>query len=83
MIRACGFGLGAAFVMGRDFGIWFGGLSGFGQMLAYKIGFAPTVDFEPDIRPRRRTRQLLGALNRTVGYVLGGLISGLLAHEGT
>jgi hypothetical protein len=82
MIRGLGFGIGAAFVMGRDFGIWFGGLSGFGQMLAYRIGFAPTVDFEPDTRPRLRKRQLLGALNRTVGYVIGGLVSGLLAHEG-
>ena len=83
MIRGFGFGVGAAFIMGRAFGIWFGLLSGFGQMLAYRIGFAPTVDFEQGTWPKIRTRQLLGALNRTVGYILGGLVSGLLAHEGT
>jgi hypothetical protein len=81
VIRGVGFGVGAAFLMGPLFGIWFGGLSLLGQMFAYWLGFAPTADFEPNARPRFRKRQLLGALNRTVGYVIGGSVSGLLAHQ--
>jgi hypothetical protein len=82
VIRGIGFGIGAAFVLGRAFGIWFGVLSGLGQMFAYKLGFAPTAEFQPDTRPRIRKRQLLGSLNRTVGYAVGGAVSGLLAHQG-
>lgn len=82
VIRGIGFGIGAAFVLGRAFGIWFGLLSGLGQMFAYKLGFVPTAELQPDTRPRIRKRQLLGALNRTIGYVVGGTVSGLLAHEG-
>ncbi len=83
VIRAFGFGIGAAFDVSRTFGIWFGLLSGLGQLFAYKLGFAPTAEVEPDIRPRLSKRQLLGSLNRVVGYVIGGSVSGLLANLGS
>jgi len=82
VIRGISFGIGAAYALGRAPGIWFGVLSGLGQMFAYKLGFAPTADLQPDTRPRLRKLQLLASLNRTVGYGIAGSISGLLAHQG-
>lgn len=77
-IRGIGFGIGATFSMGLIFGIWFGVLTGLGQMFAYKIGFTPSAGIDGPMG-----RLLLGALNRTVGYIIGGLISGLLAMHNT
>jgi hypothetical protein len=81
-IRAVGFGIGAASVAGNAIGIWFGVMSGLGQIVAYRIGFAPTEDFQPDNRLKVYRLQMLAALNRTVGYGIAGSLSGLLAHHG-
>jgi hypothetical protein len=80
--RGIGFGIGAAFIMGSAFGILFGLLSGLGQMFAYQLGFSPTAELQPDTRPRITKRQLLGSLNRIIGYSIGGVVSGLLAQPG-
>lgn len=82
LIRGLGFAVGAALILGLAFGLWFGLLSGLGQMFAYRLGFAPTANVQPNTRPGLNKRQLLGSLNRTVGYAIGGAVSGLLAHEG-
>jgi hypothetical protein len=82
VVRGIGFGIGAAFIMGRAFGILFGLLSGLGQMFAYKLGFVPTAGLQPDARPRVTKLHLLGALNRIIGYVICGAASGLLAQQG-
>src|SRR5579871_6104438 len=45
-IRGCGFGLGASYLFGAAFGIAFGVLSTAGQMIAYRIGIRPTVNYK-------------------------------------
>lgn len=80
-IRACGFGLGASFSFGAPFGITFGVLSTAGQVLAYRIGIRPTVDYQPATRPRMTRFQLLTAANRTVGYAVTGYVSSLVAQH--
>src|SRR5579863_2647824 len=81
-IRGVGLGLGAGVLIGRDFGLLFGLLSFAGQLFACRVGFGPTSAYAADRRPRLQRRQLLGALNRTVGYALNGLLCGALTHSG-
>ncbi len=80
-IRACGFALGAAYLFGGPFGITFGILSTVGQVIAYRFGIRPTLDYQPATRPRMTKAQLLAALNRTVGYAIAGYLSSLVAHN--
>jgi hypothetical protein len=80
-IRGCGFGLGASYLFGATFGITFGVLSTVGQVFAYRRGMRPTVDYKPATRPRVTRFQLLGALNRTVGYAVTGYLSSLVAQH--
>ncbi len=80
-IRGCGFALGAAYLFGAMFGITFGVLSTVGQVIAYRAGIRPTIDYAPATRPRITKHQLLAAVNRTVGYAITGYISALMGHE--
>jgi hypothetical protein len=80
-IRGIGFGLGAAYLYGWIFGAAFGGLSSAGQIIAYRIGLRPTMDYQAAARPRLTRSQLLAALNRTVGYAVSGYVSALLSHH--
>lgn len=81
-LRGIGFALGTAYLYGLTFGISFGVLSTLGQMLAYRLGIRPTLDYQPTARPRITKRLLLAAVNRTLGYAVAGVISGLVAHQG-
>ena len=81
-IRGLGFALGTAYLYGATFGAMFGALSTVGQVVAYGAGMRPTIDYQPATRPRLTKNQLLGALNRTVGYAIAGYISALTAHQG-
>jgi hypothetical protein len=80
-IRGSGFGLGTAYLYGATFGLAFGALSTVGQVLAYRIGIRPTLDYQPAPRPRVTKYQALGALNRTVGYAVTGYVSSLVAQQ--
>jgi hypothetical protein len=80
-IRGVGFALGAAYLYGAIFGAMFGALSTVGQAVAYRAGMRPTIDYQPAARLRFTKLQFLGAVNRTAGYTLAGLISALVAHE--
>jgi hypothetical protein len=80
-IRGAGFGLGAAYLYGGTFGTAFGALSTVGQVLAYRAGIRPTIDYQPAKRPRLTKLQLLATMNRTVGYTVAGYISALTAHR--
>ena len=80
-IRGAGFALGAAYLYGRAFGITFGALSTVGQVVMYRAGMRPTLDYQPAARPRLTKHQFLGVLNRTAGYGLAGYLSALIGHR--
>ena len=80
-IRGCGFGLGASYLFGAPFGATFGVLSTVGQSIAYRLGIRPTLDYKPSSRPRVTRSQLLAAANRTVGYMVAGYLSSLVAQQ--
>lgn len=80
-IRGGGFALGAAYLYGGTFGATFGALSIVGQVLAYRAGIRPTIDYQPAARPRLTKLQFLAAVNRTVGYAVAGYISAITAHQ--
>jgi len=82
-IRGAGFGLGAAYLYGGTFGAMFGALSTVGQVLAYRAGIRPTIDYQPAKRPRLTRLQFLAAVNRSVGYAAAGYISAITAHQRT
>ena len=78
-IRACGFALGAGYLFGPRFGWTFGALSAAGQVVAYRVGIRPTLDYAPAARLRLTKLQILAAVNRTVGYVLASYIAAVVA----
>jgi len=80
-IRGCGFGLGAAYLYGAPFGITFAVLSTVGQVVAYRAGIRPTLDYTQSTRPRLTRLQFLAAINRTIGYAVAGYVSALLGHH--
>src|SRR5690349_19430548 len=69
-IRGLGFALGSAYLYGNTFGATFGALSTMGQVLAYQAGIRPTMDYQPATHPRLTKLQILGAVNRMVGYAV-------------
>jgi len=80
-VRGGGFALGTAYLHGGAFGATFGALSTVGQVLAYRVGIRPTLDYQPAKRPRLTKHQFLAAVNRTFGYAVAGYISALAAHQ--
>lgn len=80
-LRGAGFAVGAAYLYGARFGATFGALSTVGQVLAYRVGIRPTLDYRPATRPRLTKHQFLAAVNRTVGYTVAGYISASTAHQ--
>jgi hypothetical protein len=80
-IRGAGFALGAAYLYGGTFGVTFGALSTVGQVIAYRAGIRPTIDYRPVARPRLTKHQFLAAVNRMVGYGVSGYISALAARQ--
>src|SRR6202795_4482168 len=46
-IRGGGFALGATYLYGATFGATFGVLSTVGQVVAYRAGIRPTLDYQP------------------------------------
>ena len=80
-IRGGGFALGTSYIYGARFGIAFGALSTLGQIIAYRLGLRPDMDYRPSTRPRLTKTQLLGAVNRTVGYAIAGYVSALIAQQ--
>ncbi len=80
-IRGGGFGVGTAWLYGARFGAAFGVLSTVGQVIAYRIGIRPTLDYQPAARPRLTKHQFLAAVNRTVGYTATGYVCDLIAGQ--
>jgi hypothetical protein len=81
-IRGVSFALGGAYLYGALFGAVFGALATIGQILGYRIGIRPTLDYLPGTRPRITKRQFLTVLNRTVGYAIAGYAAAIVAHRG-
>ena len=73
--------MGAAYLFGAPFGITFGVLSTAGQVIAYRLGIRPTLNYKPASRPRLTWLLLLAAANRTVGYTATGYVSSLVAQQ--
>jgi len=80
-MRGGGFALGAAYLYGSAFGATFGALSTVGQVLAYRLGIRPTINYRPATRPRMTKLQLIAAVNRTIGYTVAGYISAVVAQQ--
>jgi len=80
-IRGCGFAFGASFLFGAKFGITFGVLSTIGQVIGYRAGIRPSVDYAPSPRPRMTKRLFLAVVNRTVGYAIAGYVSALVGQQ--
>jgi hypothetical protein len=80
-IRGAGFGLGGGYLYGAAFGVTFGALSTLGQVIAYRAGLRPTIDYRPAMRPRLTRNQLLSSVNRMFGYGIAGYISAVVAQE--
>jgi hypothetical protein len=76
-IRGLGFGLGAGYLFGARFGAVFSILITLGQILGYRMGFGPTLDYRPAPRPRLTKRQLVTVLNRSIGYSIAGFFAAL------
>jgi len=80
-IRAFGFGLGMAYLLGPRFGVTFGVLSFVGQSFAYRVGIRPSAHYEAASRPRFSKYLLLASANRAAGYTIAGYLSSLVAHN--
>ncbi len=80
-IRGCGFAVGASYLYGARFGITFGILGTVGQVIAYRFGVRPSMDYAPSKRPGITRMQLLAVVNRTVGYAIAGYLSALVGGE--
>jgi hypothetical protein len=81
-IRGSSFGAGAAYLYGPAFGLTFGTLSIVGQVIAYRAaGIRPGMEYAQARRLQATRRQLLSAVNRTIGYGIAGYVSSLAAHH--
>ena len=81
-IRGLGHGIGAGWYLGPWFGLAFGVMSTLSQVAAYHMGIRPTMHYAPAPHLRVTRRQILAALNRTVGYgVATALLCILVAHQ--
>ncbi|MGA2120089.1 MAG: hypothetical protein ABSH56_35810 [Bryobacteraceae bacterium] len=81
-VRGLGHGVGAAWYFGPWFGAIFGLASTLGQIAAYRIGIRPSLDYSAAPRPRATRRQILAALNRTLGYgIVAAVMCATLAHH--
>ncbi len=80
-IRGFGFAVGASYLFGARFGITFGVLGTAGQVIAYRFGVRPSLDYAPATKPGISRNQILAVVNRTVGYAIAGYISALVGHQ--
>jgi hypothetical protein len=80
-IRGVGFGIGLYPTFGWLFAVSFVVLITLGQTFAYSRGITPTMDYEIARRLRITRKQLLSALNRTLGYALTALLCSLISRH--
>src|SRR5215471_7969615 len=80
-IRAAGFGLGATFLFGANFAIVFGVMIAIGQVIGYRFGLRPGLDYTQQMRLRLTRNQFLAVVNRTAGYGVAGYVAALAGHQ--
>lgn len=83
LLRAASFGIGTGWLYGPRFGLMFGILSAAGQIVAYRFGIRPGMDYKPEARPHMTRRQLMSTIVRTLGYGIAGYLSGQFAGRGS
>ncbi len=80
-IRGFGLAVGSAYLFGVTFGIIMGLMSTMGQVVAYRAGVRPTMDYQPALRPRITRHQLRAVVIRTLGYGMAGYLSSLVSRQ--
>jgi hypothetical protein len=73
-IRGLAFGAGLYRILGLQFAVAFAILITLGQIFAYSRGVRPGMEYSASLRPKFARSQLLGAVNRTFGYILTALV---------
>jgi len=81
-LRGIGYGLATGFLYGPIFGITFGAFSTIGQMIGYRMGIRPALNYAPSNRPRMTWTLFLTVVNRTIGYAIAGYLSALIGRMG-
>ncbi len=69
------------YLYGKIFGVTFGAFSTIGQIIGYRAGVRPSLDYAPSARPRMTRRLFLAVVIRTIGYGISGYVSSLVAHQ--
>ena len=80
-IRGLGFAAGLYRILGSGFAIAFAILITIGQILAYRRGMRPAMDYSSARRPRLTRRQFWGTVVRTVGYIATALVCSAFIHH--
>jgi len=81
-VRGVGHGVGFAWYFGVRAGILFAIASALGQAAAYRMGIRPDMEYSPAPRFRVSRRQIIGALNRTLGYAIAAaVLCATVAHR--
>jgi len=73
-IRGLGFAIGLYRQTGVSFAFTFGALITCGQIIAYRRGVRPGMDYASSRRPRLTRRQFRAAIIRTLGYMAAFLL---------
>ena len=77
------FGLAGGLLIEPLFGLLFGLLSGTGLMTVYAFRLSPTDAYQPNVKPRLRSRELIASAMRGAATALAGMIAALITHSGS
>jgi hypothetical protein len=80
-IRGLGVGIGLYPIVGFGFALAFAALITIGQLFAYSRGMRPGMEYVASLRPSVTRRQILGTLQRTLGYTVTALVCSTLIHH--
>jgi hypothetical protein len=82
-LRGGVFGLAGGILIDPLFGLLFGLLSGIGLISVYSFRLSPSDAYQPNVKPRLRSRELTASALRGVSTALAGMIAALLTHGGS
>ena len=82
-LRGVVFGLAGGLLIEPLFGLLFGLLSGTGLMTVYAFRLSPTDAYQPNVKPRLRSRELIASAMRGAATALAGMIAALITHSGS